>query len=122
AARAIKPRVRALPAILTIDDALAAKVKLHGDDNVFKKFVIRKGHAKDEEIEAALGRCAHVIDGVYRTGAQEQMYIEPQAMMAEWRGDSCHVTGSMQCPYYVHKAMKPLFGLTAEQAIISQAV
>jgi CO/xanthine dehydrogenase Mo-binding subunit len=122
AMRAVKPRVRALPPILTIDDALAAKIKLHGDDNVFKKFLIRKGHAKDEEIEAALAACAHVIDSVYRTSPQEQMYIEPQAMMAAWNGDACHVTGSMQCPYYVHKAMKPLLGLTAEQAIITQTV
>src|SRR5207245_1846281 len=80
------------------------------------------GHARDEEIEAALAACAHVIDSVYRTSPQEQMYIEPQAMMAEWRGDSCHVTGSMQCPYYVHKAMKPLLALTAEQAIVTQTV
>jgi len=122
AMKAIKPRVRALTPILTIDDALAAKIKLHGDDNIFKKFLIRKGHSKDAELEAALGACAHVIDSVYRTSPQEQMYIEPQAMMAEWQGGACHVTGSMQCPYYVHKAMKPLLGLTAEQAIITQTV
>ncbi|HTJ40720.1 MAG TPA: xanthine dehydrogenase family protein molybdopterin-binding subunit [Kofleriaceae bacterium] len=119
---AIRPRIRPLPNVFTIDDALSARVKLHGDDNVFKKFSIRKGHARDEEIEAALAGCAHVIDSVYRTSAQEQMYIEPQAMMASWIGDACHVTGSMQCPYYVHKAMKPLLDLHAEQAIITQTV
>jgi CO/xanthine dehydrogenase Mo-binding subunit len=122
AMRAMKPRIRPLPSVLTIDDALAARVKLHGDDNVFKKFLIRKGHTRDEEIEAALAGCAHVIDSVYRTSAQEQMYIEPQAMMAEWHGDACHVTGSMQCPYYVHKAMKPLLALDAERAIVTQTV
>jgi CO/xanthine dehydrogenase Mo-binding subunit len=122
AARALTARVTRLPAILSIDDALAASIKLHGDDNVFKKFTIRKGHAADAEIEAALAGAAHVIDGVYRTSPQEQMYIEPQAMMAEWRAGACHITGSMQCPYYVHKAMKPLLDLHADEVVISQTV
>jgi len=125
AARAITPRIQALPPVLTIDDALAARTKLHGDDNVFKKFVIRKGHARDEEVEAALAGCAHVIEGVYRTGAQEQMYIETQAILADWPdGDAgaCHVSGSMQCPYYVHKAMKALLAIDGDHAVITQTV
>src|SRR5690606_1990896 len=110
AAKAITPRVRPLPAVFTIDDSLAVKQKLYGDDNVFKEFLIRKGHADDAELEAAFAKAAQVIEGTYWTSAQEQMYIEPQAMMAEWDGGRCYIVGSMQCPYYVHKAMKPLLG------------
>ena len=36
AARALRPRTTALPAIFTVEDALRADVKLHGDDNVYK--------------------------------------------------------------------------------------
>ncbi|MCE9572443.1 MAG: xanthine dehydrogenase family protein molybdopterin-binding subunit [Deltaproteobacteria bacterium] len=122
AARAITARVTPLVPVLSIEDALTGPIQLHGADNVFKRFAIRKGHATDGEIEAALAASAHVIDSVYRTSPQEQMYIEPQAMMAEWREGACHVTGSMQCPYYVHKAMKPLLDLHAEDVIISQTV
>ncbi len=122
AARAITARVTPLVPVLGIDDALTGPTRLHGDDNVFKRFAIRKGHATDAELEAAFAASAHVIDSVYRTSPQEQMYIEPQAMMAEWKGGACHVTGSMQCPYYVHKAMKPLLDLHAEDVIVSQTV
>ena len=50
------------------------------------------------------------------------MYIEPQAMMARWEDDRCFVVGSMQCPYYVHKAMKPLLGCAEDDVVITQAV
>ena len=122
AAKAVTPRVRPLPAIFTIDDSLAAEVKLYGDNNVFKQFMVRKGHASDAEFEAAFAKGAQVIEGVYWTSAQEQMYIEPQAMMAEWDGGRCYIVGSMQCPYYVHKAMKPLLGCAPEDVVITQSV
>ena len=44
-----------------------------------------------------------VVQGEYRVGHQEQLYIENQAMIAEPRPDGgITITGSMQCPYYVH--------------------
>lgn len=117
ARRAIRLTVEPLPGVFTIEDALKAEVKLHGDDNVFKAFRIEKG-----DVEAGFAQADHVIEGTYRTGAQEQMYIEPQGMLAEWEGDACHVTGSLQCPYYVHKALKRLLDLPSERVIVTQAV
>jgi CO/xanthine dehydrogenase Mo-binding subunit len=122
AAKAVKPRIKSLPAVFSIDDSLAAKQKLYGDANVFKQFLIRKGHAADTEIDAVFAKAAQVIEGEYFTSPQEQMYIEPQAMMAEWDGERCYIVGSMQCPYYVHKAMKPLLGVEADGVVITQSV
>ena len=57
-----------------------------------------------------------IVEGEYETGAQEQLYIEPNGMIAVADpDDGVTVWGSMQCPYYVHKALKPLFGLPARQ-------
>src|SRR5678815_4407311 len=53
---------------------------------------------------------------------RDRMYIEPQAMMAEWADGRCYIVGSMQCPYYVHKAMKPLLGLDGDGVVIAQSV
>jgi CO/xanthine dehydrogenase Mo-binding subunit len=122
AAKAVKPRVKPLPAVFSIDDSLAVKEKLFGDNNVFKQFLIRKGHDDDAALDAAFAGAAQVIEGTYWTPAQEQMYIEPQAMMAEWDGARCYIVGSMQCPYYVHKAMKPLLGCGPDDVVISQSV
>jgi CO/xanthine dehydrogenase Mo-binding subunit len=122
AARAVVPRIAPLPPVFDIDASLAAEQVLYGTDNVFKQFLIRKGHASDAELEAAFAGAAQVIEGDYQTSPQEQMYIEPQAMMAEWRGGRCHIVGSMQCPYYVHKAMKSLLGCDADGVVITQSV
>jgi CO/xanthine dehydrogenase Mo-binding subunit len=112
AAAAVKPRVKPLAANFDIDKSM----------RVFKEFLIRKGHATDAELDAAFARAAHVIEGTYHTHAQEQMYIEPQAMMARWDGGKCFLVGSMQCPYYVHKAMKALLACGPDDVIVTQSV
>jgi len=122
AARAVRPRITPLPAVFEVDDALAGAQRLYGTTNVFKQFLIRKGHATDAELDAAFAGAAQVIDGTYTTSPQEQMYIEPQAMMADWRGGRCHIVGSMQCPFYVHKAMKALLACGPDGVVITQAV
>ncbi|MGE0870938.1 MAG: xanthine dehydrogenase family protein molybdopterin-binding subunit [Kofleriaceae bacterium] len=122
AMRAVKPKIRALPPVLSVEGSLGCAQRLYGDDNVFKQFLIRKGHSSDTELDAVFARAAHVIDGRYYTTPQEQMYIEPQAMMAEWADGRCYIVGSMQCPYYIHKAMKPLLGCGPDGVVITQAV
>ena len=118
AAAAITLEIDELPAVLSIEDALRAEVLLYGSDNVFKRFEIKKGG----DIEAALAAADLVVEGTYRTGAQEQMYIEPQGMIAHYRDGACHLIGSLQCPYYVHKAMKALLGLPDDKVIVAQSV
>ncbi len=122
ARRAVRPRIAARTPVLSTDDALRGEVKLYGDDNVFKRFTIRKGHADDAAFERVMASAARVIDATYTTGAQEQMYIETQAMAAWWDGGRCHLVGSMQCPYYVHKAMKALLGCGPDEVIVTQSV
>jgi CO/xanthine dehydrogenase Mo-binding subunit len=122
AARAVQPRISPLPGVFTIDDSLALTQKLYGDNNVFKQFLIRKGHVDDAALEQVFAAAAQVIEGTYWTSAQEQMYIEPQAMMAEWDHGRAYIVGSMQCPYYVHKAMKPVLACGPDDVVITQSV
>ncbi len=66
--------------------------------------------------EAVLDQAETVVEGEYRTGHQEHIYIECQGMTARWHpsGPRVEVSGSMQCPYYVHKSMVHAFGLPEE--------
>src|SRR5947209_4377213 len=61
-----------------------------------------------------------VVEGEYETGAQEQLYIENNGMIAAWQGDGdasgVTVWGSLQCPYDVQKALMKLFDVPAEKA------
>lgn len=107
------------PALLDLDESLAGKLLLHGEDNVFKRLELHKGG----DVDAALASADLVIEGEYFTGSQEQMYIEPQGMVAVWEGlDRCQVFGSLQCPYYVHAALGPVFELEPDRIEVIQAV
>ena len=116
ARRAVQIVTEALPAVLTIEDSLARKHIIWGKDNLFKSYQVEKGN-----VENAWAEADYIEDGEYETGAQEQLYIEPQGMIAR-AGLAAGVTvwGSLQCPYYVHKALVRLFGLPKERVRVVQ--
>ncbi len=51
-----------------------------------------------------------IVEGTYRTGAQEHVYIEPNGVIAVPEDGGIAVHGSIQCPFYVHKALVALLG------------
>ncbi len=114
---AVRIDVEPLPAVLTIEDALARRAIVWGEDNIFKEYWIRKG-----DVDAAMAREeVLVFEGEYATGAQEQLYIEPNGMIAAVKADEgITVWGSMQCPYYIQKALMKLFDVPAEKARVVQ--
>jgi CO/xanthine dehydrogenase Mo-binding subunit len=118
ARRAVRIEIDPLPAIFSIRDSLARREIIWGQDNIFKSFHVEKGNV--DSVWAA--RDIVVVEGEYETGAQEQLYIEPQGMIAE-ASDAQGVTvwGSLQCPFYVHKALVRLFGLPKERVRVVQA-
>ena len=104
------------PAVFTLADSLAKKEIIWGNDNVFKKFLVDKGN-----VDEAWSTADFIVEGEYETGAQEQLYIENNGAIAIANSsDGVTVWGSMQCPYYVHKALVKLFGLPEEKIRIIQ--
>jgi CO/xanthine dehydrogenase Mo-binding subunit len=87
---------------------------------VFKKFRIE--HAA-QGLPDAFARAHRITEGTYRVGHQEQMYIEPQAVCAVPREDGgVTLYGSMQCPFYVHRALQRLFKLDDSKVAVIQVV
>src|SRR3989338_7587635 len=107
-----------LPAILTIEESLAGGNIQYGKDNIFKKYHIQKG-----DHESVWPKADVVIEGEYWTGPQEQLYIEPQGVVAVASPTGgVTVWGSMQCPFYVHKGLKPLFNLPDDRVRVIYTV
>jgi CO/xanthine dehydrogenase Mo-binding subunit len=105
-----------LPPVFTLDDSLRGAEIVWGSDNVFKAYQVSRG-----DVEAACAEADAIVEGEYETGAQEQLYIEPNGMLAVADPDEgLTVWGSMQCPYYVHKALARLFGLPDEKIRVVQ--
>jgi CO/xanthine dehydrogenase Mo-binding subunit len=106
AARHLRIDVDPLPPVFALEEAT----------EVFTTLEIRKG----EVLEDLKG--LEVVERSFRVGLQEQLYIEPQGAIAipEANG-AIRIIGSLQCPYYVHRALKRALKLTDQQAIVVQA-
>jgi CO/xanthine dehydrogenase Mo-binding subunit len=104
---AVRIEVEPLPAVLTIEESEKQDVIVWGADNVLKQFLLEKG-----DVDSVWAGAAHIVEGEYRTGAQEHLYIENNGVIAEWSaGAGVTVWGSLQCPYYMHKSLVAVFGL-----------
>ena len=95
---------------------LAARVDVEYDEepplfdpeqstDVFKAIHIVKGDGA-----SALARAELVVEGTYRTGHQEHIYIEPNGVIALPEAGGVTIHGSIQCPFYVVKAVRSLLG------------
>jgi CO/xanthine dehydrogenase Mo-binding subunit len=104
------------PAVFSMDESLAGHTIVWGRDNIFKNYVVTRG-----DVDAAIANADVLVEGEYETGAQEQLYIEPNGMVATGSpADGVTVWGSMQCPYYIHKALKAIFNLPADKVRVVQ--
>lgn len=116
ARKAVTFDIEKLEACYDIDRSLAKDPVIWGEDNIFKEYNLTKG-----DVDEAFARAdIVVVEGEYSTGAQEQLYIENNGVIAVADADSVTVWGSLQCPYYVHKALLGLFGLPAEKVRVIQ--
>lgn len=82
---------------------------------VLKDLSIRKG-----DVDAALKRADVIVEGEYRTGHQEQLYIEPNGVIAVPDERVITVYGSLQCPFYVHKALRIALGVPDDRVRVVQ--
>jgi CO/xanthine dehydrogenase Mo-binding subunit len=105
-----------LPPVFTIEDSERQNLIVWGNDNIFKSFLLEKG-----DVDSAWAGAAHIVEGEYRTGAQEHLYIENNGFIAQFSEESgVTVWGSLQCPYYVHKSLMAVFDLPEDKVRVIQ--
>jgi CO/xanthine dehydrogenase Mo-binding subunit len=140
AVKGVKIEYAALPGIFTIEESEAAveandttRIIWPGSDaggtaNCFKQYLMYTGEKAETEagISAAFAAADFIVEGEYSTGAQEQLYIENNGVIAECFRDasgaieSVCVRGSMQCPYYLVHALTLVFNLPEEKCRVIQ--
>lgn len=116
ARQAITIEYEKLTPVFDLEESLKGTTKIWGEDNIFKSYLLEKGN-----IDSIWSQAELIIEDEYHTGAQEQLYIENNGMVAVANAkDGVTIWGSMQCPYYVHKALLPLFGMSEDKIRIIQ--
>jgi CO/xanthine dehydrogenase Mo-binding subunit len=104
------------PAVFTMEESESRSQVIWGVDNTFKTYLVEKG-----DVDGIWESADYIVEGEYRTGAQEQLYIENNGMIASFDPqDGITVWGSLQCPYYVHKALMALCNLPADKVRVVQ--
>ncbi|HEX6064564.1 MAG TPA: molybdopterin cofactor-binding domain-containing protein, partial [Longimicrobiales bacterium] len=93
------------PAVLSLAEATELQAEL----------LIEKGDVAQGFAEADL-----ILEGEYHTGHQEQLYIETNGVIAVPEAGGIVIYGSLQCPYYVHRALMRLLDLPAGKVRIIQ--
>jgi CO/xanthine dehydrogenase Mo-binding subunit len=105
-----------LPPVLTMEESEQQSTIIWGTDNTFKSYLVEKG-----DVDTVWKEAAHIVEGEYFTGAQEQLYIENNGVIGAFDPESgVTVWGSLQCPYYVHKALMALCGLPEDKIRVVQ--
>jgi CO/xanthine dehydrogenase Mo-binding subunit len=116
AVNAVSIEYEPLPAIFSIEESETQSQIIWGRDNIFKTFLISKG-----DVDSAWSKADYIVEGEYTTGAQEQLYIETNGMIASFDAEhGVTVWGSLQCPYYVHKALMALCDLAEDKVRVVQ--
>ena len=113
AVQAVEIEYEPWPAIFTIEESECRTETVWGNDNVFKTYEIEKG-----DVDSIWAKADFIVEAEYTTGAQEQLYIENNGMITAFDGQQgITVWGSLQCPYYIHKALMALCNLPADKGI-----
>jgi CO/xanthine dehydrogenase Mo-binding subunit len=116
AVSAVRIEYDPLPPVFTIEDSERQAHIVWGKDNLLKSFLLEKGN-----VDSVWATAAHIVEGEYRTGAQEHLYIENNGIIAEWNAENgVTVWGSLQCPYYVHKTLIKVFDLPDDKVRVVQ--
>ncbi len=117
AARLVKARTEPLPAILGFDDLSPNPVEpIQESGPIAVHHRVKRGNTASGFAAAAV-----VVEEEFLTGAQEHYYLEPQGCVA--RPEACGgvtIFGSLQCPFYVQKAVARTCGLSLDQVRVIQ--
>ena len=116
AVEAVSIEYEPLTPVHSIEESERQSTIIWGSDNTFKSYLVEKG-----DLEAVWKEAAYLVEGEYFTGAQEQLYIENNGVIAVFDPENgVTVWGSLQCPYYVHKALMALCGLPEDKIRVVQ--
>jgi CO/xanthine dehydrogenase Mo-binding subunit len=116
AVAAVQIEYESLRSIHSIEQSEQQQEIIWGTDNTFKTYTVDKGN-----VDEIWKNAAWIVEGEYSTGAQEQLYIENNGVIAQYNDtEGCTVWGSMQCPFYVHKALMTLMGLPEDKVRVVQ--
>lgn len=112
-----KEVLRIVNAIKIVYEELPSILSMRESDVVFFNYEFGKG-----ELDKSFSEADKIYEEEFRTGRQEHAYLETQGMIAEPHDGRMTVHGSIQCPYYIQRAVAKALGYDAGSVQIRQDV
>lgn len=116
AASFVRAEIEEHPPLLTLRDMIAEYKRDPSALHQLAAQTISKG-----SVEQGFAGADVVVEGEYWAGHQEQLYIEPQGMVAFPEPDGgVFIQGSLQCPYYIAPELIVTLNLPLEKIRVKQ--
>lgn len=116
-AKSVSVSIDELHPVFTINDSRDANESFLHTSNLACEHQVKRG-----DPEAGFKDSEHIIEASFETPFQEHYYLEPQACIAQNSSDGAiHIVGSIQCPFYVQKAVAKVLALPFSKIKVEQA-
>ena len=113
----VRLEIEPLPALLSIDESRDSEANLLHASNIACQHQVQRGDVGD-----GFERSYRIIEATFETPYQEHYYLEPQGCIAECTADGgISIIGSIQCPFYVQKAVAKALDLPFSRIKVEQA-
>jgi nicotinate dehydrogenase large molybdopterin subunit len=117
AAAAVRVDYKVLPAVFDPREAMQPDaVKVHDKGNILKHAKIRKG-----DVEEGFAHAAVVVTRQFVTQTNEHAYLEPEAGIAYWDGQTLVVQACSQGPHYHRNEIARMLDLPVSRVRMIQA-
>ncbi|MEE9190871.1 MAG: xanthine dehydrogenase family protein molybdopterin-binding subunit, partial [Candidatus Neomarinimicrobiota bacterium] len=100
---------------LSIDDSKTARENFIHESNIACSHQVLKGN-----IEQGFQSASTIVEAEFTTPFQEHYYLEPQGCIAIPGNGEITIYGSLQCPYYIQKAISRMLGLPYNKVRVIQ--
>ncbi len=116
-AKLVQVNVETLEPIFSINESRNASGNFLHESNLACEHQVKRG-----DPEAAFREAEHIIEATFDTPYQEHYYLEPQGCIAQPSSNGgVYILGSMQCPFYVQKAVSKVLDIPFAKIKVEQA-
>jgi len=116
-ARLVVVNIETMEAIFSIDDSRDASSGFLHETNLACQHQVKRGNP-----EAGFKASDQIIEASFETPFQEHYYLEPQGCIAQSTPTGgIYIIGSIQCPFYVQKAVSKALAIPFAKIKVEQA-
>lgn len=115
-AEKVKIKYKEFDPYFSINNSKSATSNFIHNNNIACEHQSTKG-----DIDEGFATSEHIIEASFKTPVQEHYYLEPQGCIVIPKPNGIEIHGSLQCPYYVQKAVAVVLGINLNKVVVIQS-